>query len=53
MWKSGFWCLITRDEREGVVTDFIGRKRVAYITYNGHSDFLETLRVYHGRQWSI
>jgi hypothetical protein len=35
------------------VTDFIGRKRVAYISYGRHSDFLETLRVYHGWQWSI
>lgn len=35
------------------MTDFIGRKRVAYLSYNGHSDFLETLRVYHGWQWSI
>jgi hypothetical protein len=35
------------------VTDFIGRKRVAYISYEGHSDFLETLRVYHGWKWSI
>jgi hypothetical protein len=35
------------------VTDFIGRKRVAYISYDGHSDFLETLRVYSGWKWSI
>jgi hypothetical protein len=35
------------------VTDFIGRKRVAYISYDGHSDFLETLRVYHGWKWTI
>ena len=35
------------------MTDFIGRKRVAYISYKGHSDFLEALRVYHGWQWSI
>ena len=35
------------------MTDFIGRKRVAYISYDRHSDFLETLRVYHGWQWSI
>ena len=50
---QGFWCLIARDEREGVVTDFIGRKRVAFISYDGHSDFLETSRVYHGWKWSI
>jgi hypothetical protein len=49
----GFWCLIATDEHEGVVTDFVGRRRVAYISYDGHSDFLETLRVYHGWNWSI
>lgn len=35
------------------MTDFVGRKRIAYISYGGHSDFLETLRVYHGWKWSI
>jgi hypothetical protein len=51
--SQSFWCLIARDECEGVVTDFIGRKRVAFISYDGHSDFLETSRVYHGWEWSI
>ena len=45
--------MIARNERENFVTDFIGRKRVAYISYDGHSDFLETLRVYHGWKCSI
>ena len=35
------------------MNDFIGRRRVAYISYDGHSDFLEALRVYHGWKWSI
>jgi len=38
-------------EHEGVVTDFIGRKRVTHIFYNEHSDFVETLRVYKGWKW--
>jgi len=35
------------------VSDHIGQKRVAYMFYEGHSDFLETLRVYQGWNWSI
>jgi hypothetical protein len=35
------------------VTGFTGWKREAYISYDGHSDFLETLRVYRGWKWTI
>jgi hypothetical protein len=35
------------------VTDFIGRRRAAYVSYGGHSDFLEAIRAYHGWNWSI
>jgi hypothetical protein len=35
------------------VSDYLGRKRIAYIAYKGHGDFLEALRVYHGWEWSV
>jgi len=31
----------------------LGRKRIAYISYKGHTDFLEAVRIYHGWEWSI
>ncbi|HVR26525.1 MAG TPA: hypothetical protein VMU26_24760 [Candidatus Polarisedimenticolia bacterium] len=35
------------------MSDYLGRKRIAYISYKGHSDFLEAVRIYNGWEWSI
>jgi hypothetical protein len=35
------------------MSDYLGRKRIAYVSCGGFSDFLEAVRVYHGCDRSI
>jgi hypothetical protein len=35
------------------MSDYIGKKRIAYLSFDGHTDFLEAVRIHNGWEWSI
>ena len=37
----------------GAMSDYVGRKRIAYISFMGHTDFLEAVRIVNGWEWIV